>query len=124
MPILLVMLIYLGTWTISATPTAEVVSKLYKYNKLRILILDISYINYPDLRSESVEVQAVLVQLVGSQFGHRRSVLPGLGHPGLLQCAKCGESVQRGPAHLLRHLQHSPRQYRHGGVSVSIVVIF
>jgi len=39
------------------------------------------------------KVQAMLLQLVGSQSGHRRGPIFSLGHKSLLQCAECGESV-------------------------------
>ena len=82
--------------------------------------LSLSHPSLADRGPVRVDIQAVLVQLVGPQFGHRRGTVSCLGYTRLLQRAQRRIAIQRGEAHLLRHLQHCPGQHDHGSIPVSI----
>lgn len=75
-----------------------------------------------DSRSDWTHLQTVLLQLVGPQLGHRRGAVPGMGHPSVLQRPECRVTLQRGPAHLVCHLQHRTRQHHHGCFPVSMYI--
>lgn len=75
---------------------------------------------HADCRLGRAEIQAMRIQLVGSQPGNRRGAVPGVGHTRLLQRSKCRIIVQRGPNDILCHLQHSISQYNDDCVPVRI----
>lgn len=120
-PILLVMGIYLGTWTAADPPTAtEVISELSTNQSIKLIVYTL--IALSDRRQRRTTIQTMHLQLVGSCDGDRRSAFPSLGHSCLLQRSQCRVALQWGQTDFLRNLQHRWRQYANGGFSVSRLV--
>lgn len=85
-PILLVMGIYLGTWTAAEPPHAtEVISLTTIFD----LSLNNGFVTLlpTDQRYRRINFQTMQLQLVGPCHGDRRGSLPSLGHSCLSGCS-------------------------------------
>ncbi len=114
-PILLVMLVYLGAWTVSSPPATEEIT--YDYGRTRFTQCAYNWWDH------SLAIGSLLLLVwqhvhCVTRLTHlllaRWDPVPHLGYQSVLLGAQCRDSLQRDQAYLVGSLQHCSSQHYHG----------